>query len=85
MSDSQDESSSISDHSLSSFVDGLEDGDVDDEADEEQSTSKGDGVFEVEKILDSRYNYKEKTHEYLIKWVGFPDKDNSWTPTKNLV
>ena len=38
--------------------------------------------FVVEKIVDKRY-VKGKT-QYLIKWKGFDDADNSWEPAENL-
>jgi hypothetical protein len=35
-------------------------------------------TFEVETIL------QEKNGQYLIKWKGYPDSENSWEPLKNL-
>lgn len=38
--------------------------------------------YNIEKILDRRrVNGK---FEYLIKWEGFPTKDSTWEPIKNL-
>ena len=39
--------------------------------------------YEVEKILGERVRYGKK--EYLIKWVGYDNCDNTWTKIKNLV
>jgi len=38
--------------------------------------------FEIEDILDS----KRMGHrlQYLIKWKGFPDSENSWEPLANI-
>jgi hypothetical protein len=38
--------------------------------------------WEVEKILDSRTHNTDT--EYLVKWKGYDDKDNTWEPLKNL-
>ncbi|KAJ8916538.1 hypothetical protein NQ315_000180 [Exocentrus adspersus] len=39
--------------------------------------------YVVEKIIDSRVNAKGET-EYLLKWIGYDDKDNTWEPVGNL-
>ena len=41
-----------------------------------------DNVFEVEKILAHRTRNNGK--EYLVKWLGYPDSDNTWEPDTNL-
>ena len=38
--------------------------------------------FEVERILDKRF-HRGKT-QYLVKWVGYPDSDNTWEPASHL-
>lgn len=38
--------------------------------------------FEVEKIVNKRRK-KNKT-EYLVKWVGFSESQNTWEPLRNL-
>lgn len=40
-------------------------------------------TFKIEKILDRR-GVGEKS-QVLIKWLGWPDKFNSWIPSKNVV
>lgn len=52
----------------------------DEELDEEQE----DEEYVVERILDERYNPKKKRKEYLLKWKGFGDEDNTWEPRCNL-
>lgn len=42
-----------------------------------------EGEYEVEKIVDVREN-KNGDKEYLIKWIGYSDSDNTWEPSKNI-
>ena len=37
-------------------------------------------TFLVEKVLKTKYCQKTKTKLYFVKFVGYPDKFNSWTP-----
>jgi len=39
--------------------------------------------FIVEKILRMRTTKKGKV-QYLLKWKGFPDTENTWEPAENL-
>jgi len=43
----------------------------------------GDDVYYVEKILDRRQS-SVGTWEYLVKWEGYPDSENSWEPGPNI-
>ncbi len=36
--------------------------------------------FEIERIVDKRY--RNDRVEYLIKWRGYPDSQNTWEPCK---
>ena len=45
--------------------------------------NKKDDVYEVEKILKTRYRNGKK--EFLVKWKGYPDEMNTWVPEENLV
>lgn len=38
--------------------------------------------FTVEKIVDMRI--KNGKREYLLKWRGYPDSENTWEPSANL-
>ena len=42
--------------------------------------------FYVESVLDHRGDKTKKTTmQFLVKWKGFPDSENSWEPWKNLI
>jgi hypothetical protein len=43
----------------------------------------GEEVWEVEKILDHRGNRHGET-EYLVRWTGYPDWEDSYEPEENL-
>ena len=42
-----------------------------------------EGEFTVEKIIDKRFD-AAGIIQYLIKWKGYDEKDNSWEPIENL-
>ncbi|KRH92932.1 Heterochromatin-associated protein HP1, CHROMO domain protein [Pseudoloma neurophilia] len=42
-----------------------------------------ENIFNVERIVDSRI-YKGKK-QYLIKWEGFDDKENTWEAAKDIL
>ncbi|CAG0885580.1 unnamed protein product [Cyprideis torosa] len=56
---------------------------VTDEGELEESPNEGD-EFKVEKVMAKRWNARLKRHEYLIKWEGFGNEDNTWEPEANL-
>ena len=43
---------------------------------------EGDEEYGVEKILDGRLWRKQK--QYLMKWEGYPDSENTWEPAVGL-
>lgn len=45
----------------------------------------GEEEFVVEAVLGERYNKKKKMKEYLLKWKGYSDAENTWEPETNLV
>ena len=49
-----------------------------------QTTSKGRGEFEVEKILGHKYVTKTKLTMFLVKWEGYSDEHNTFEPASNL-
>ena len=48
-----------------------------------QKVSKNDDILYVETILKERVVRGKK--EAYIKWLGYPDKYNSWEPVSNFV
>ena len=47
-----------------------------------QKVIKPDGVYEVEKILKKRG--RGRNVQYLVKWLGYPKKFNSWVPASEI-
>src|SRR6202008_3036152 len=43
-----------------------------------------EGHYEIEQILGSRPTRNRKSTQYLVKWKGYPDSENSWLPAKEL-
>ena len=42
-----------------------------------------EGVYAVEKVLDSRDVGEEK--QYLVRWKGYADSENTWEPAANIL
>ena len=47
-----------------------------------QKVIKEDDVYEVEKILKKRG--RGNNVHYLVKWLGYPNKFNSWVPASEI-
>jgi len=47
-----------------------------------QKVEQTSEVYRIEKILDSKIQKKRKF--VLVKWLGWPDKFNSWEPEENF-
>ena len=44
----------------------------------------GHEEFEVDEIIDHRRRGRKRNLQYLIRWKGSPDSDNTWEPEENL-
>jgi hypothetical protein len=43
-----------------------------------------EGHYEIEQILASCPTRNRKSTQYLVKWKGYPNSENSWLPAKEL-
>ena len=43
---------------------------------------EGEQLFEIEKVVDRKRVGRARSYQYLVKWVSYPDTENSWL-TKN--
>ena len=47
-------------------------------------TIEGDEYFEVESIVDQRFNKRTKSFEFRVKFLGYEESDNRWIPEREL-
>ena len=45
---------------------------------------EGEEEFEVEAIVNHRYHGRNQQLQYLVKWKGYPNADNSWEPVDQV-
>ncbi|KAG8822485.1 Heterochromatin protein 1c [Serendipita sp. 401] len=53
-----------------------------DDNDKEEEVSVQDEEYEIERIIHVRKTKAGHT-EYLVKWLGYPDAENSWVPEED--
>src|SRR5216684_8542178 len=45
---------------------------------------EGEEEYEVKKIINHRHTRRARTLQYLVKWVGYPEADNTWEPADQI-
>ncbi len=45
---------------------------------------KGEEEYEVEKVINHRHAGRARTLQYLVKWIGYPEADNTWEPADQV-
>jgi Chromo (CHRromatin Organisation MOdifier) domain len=45
---------------------------------------QGEKEYEVEHIINHQNIGQGKALQYLIKWKGYPESNNTWEPTSHL-
>ncbi len=45
---------------------------------------EGEEEYEVKKIVNHRRSGQSQTLQYLIKWKGYPEADNTWEPADQV-
>ena len=50
---------------------------------EPEAQIDGEDAYEVECVVDKRT--RRGRVEYLVKWIGYADHENSWEPKANLI
>jgi hypothetical protein len=45
---------------------------------------QGEAEYEVESIINHRHQGRNRALQYLLKWKGYPDADNTWEPADQV-
>src|SRR5260370_27043984 len=45
---------------------------------------KGEEEYEVERVINHRHAGRARTLQYLVKWIGDPEADNTWEPADQV-
>jgi hypothetical protein len=46
--------------------------------------AQGESEYEVEAIINHRHHGRKQDLQYLLKWKGYPDADNTWEPADQV-
>merc|ERR1719499_2466858 len=49
-----------------------------------EDAAEDDALYQVEYILDDRFNDELKRQEWLVKWEGYPVDQSTWEPLENV-
>jgi len=64
-------------------IDNLTDQVLSSDLPEQTLDEEGNPIYLVEKLLKRRK--AGKGYEYQVKWLGYPDTENTWEPSKNIL
>ncbi len=45
---------------------------------------EGEEEYKVEKVINHRHTSRARTLQYLVKWIGYPEADNTWEPADQV-
>src|SRR6266849_2887506 len=45
---------------------------------------KGENEYEIERVINHRCHGRARKLQYLVKWKGYPESDNTWEPEEQL-
>src|SRR5229473_7677348 len=45
---------------------------------------EGEEEYKVERIVNHRCTRRARTLQYLVKWIGYPEADNTWEPADKI-
>jgi Chromo (CHRromatin Organisation MOdifier) domain len=49
------------------------------------TTSQPQPVYNIDRIIDKRYNVKKERLEYRVLWEGYGEEEATWMASKRLV
>jgi hypothetical protein len=59
---------------------------TDDDEEDDEDGDEEEGIFQVEKVIDHKFQGKKQELLYQIVWKGYPSEDDyTWEPLENLL